>query len=192
MNKTLDKIIRFFRFKVLFDNLPKKFNNILDIGCGSNPWFSNFNKNKLINAKIVGVDSENINFINKNKLLDFKFVNLKILKILPFKNEAFDLITMLAVLEHLDYPEEIVKEIYRILEPNGTLIITTPSKFAKPILEFLALKLNVINKESIASHKVYFDKKSLGKILIDAGFIIKKLNYFELGMNIFIKAHKRL
>ena len=57
---------------------------------------------------------------------------------LPFENESFDIVTMLAVLEHLSYPEDILKEINRILRKDGRLVLTVPSKIAKPILEFMA------------------------------------------------------
>ena len=50
---------------------------------------------------------------------------------------------MLAVLEHLDHPIEIVKEIERILKPKGKLILTVPSRNSKPVLEFLAYKLKI-------------------------------------------------
>lgn len=42
---------------------------------------------------------------------------------------------MLAVLEHLNYPEDILKEI-RSLKNDGRLIITVLSKIAKPITDF--------------------------------------------------------
>lgn len=188
MNKTLDKIIRFFRFKVLFDNLPKKINKILDIGCGSNPWFFNFNKDRLINTKIVGIDSESINFLSAPD--NFNFIKVDIDKKLSFGNEQFDFITAIAFIEHLNNPEEIIREVYRILKPNGIFIITTPSKFAKPILEFLAFKLHLIDAKSISDHKRYFSKKELKEILLKNQFTIEKLNYFELGLNLFVKVKK--
>lgn len=188
MNKILDKIIRFFRFRILFKNLPDNFTALLDIGCGKNPWFFYLNDRKLKNVEITGIDLETPKF--ETKPPNVEFINAEIKNTLSFKDNEFDLITILAVLEHLDEPEKIIKEIYRILKPNGVLILTTPSKFAKPILEFLAFKLHLIDEDSIASHKNYFDKKILRNILLKTGFTIKKINYFELGANVFVKATK--
>jgi len=46
---------------------------------------------------------------------------------------------MMAVLEHLTYPETILKEVKRILKPGGVgLILTVPSRHPNPLLEFFA------------------------------------------------------
>jgi SAM-dependent methyltransferase len=41
-------------------------------------------------------------------------------------DETFDLVFLLEVLEHLDYPADALKEIRRILKPNGYLILGVP------------------------------------------------------------------
>src|ERR1051325_61668 len=38
---------------------------------------------------------------------------------LPFEDESFDVITMLAVLEHLERPAAVLREIERLLRPGG-------------------------------------------------------------------------
>ena len=43
-----------------------------------------------------------------------------------YENNFFDTILMFHVLEHLDDPVKTLKEIRRILKPNGKLIISTP------------------------------------------------------------------
>jgi SAM-dependent methyltransferase len=44
----------------------------------------------------------------------------------PIKDNEFDLIEARHVLEHLDKPFEVMKEIHRILKPGGKLIIQVP------------------------------------------------------------------
>jgi len=44
----------------------------------------------------------------------------------PFKDETFELIEMNHVLEHLQNPFKVMKEIYRILKPGGIVIIKVP------------------------------------------------------------------
>lgn len=39
---------------------------------------------------------------------------------------SFDLVFLLEVLEHLDYPEQALKEIHRVLKPGGYLILGVP------------------------------------------------------------------
>lgn len=44
----------------------------------------------------------------------------------PFADEAFDLIEMDHILEHLEHTYAVIKELERILRPNGKLIIRVP------------------------------------------------------------------
>ncbi|MCI5140299.1 MAG: class I SAM-dependent methyltransferase [Candidatus Electrothrix sp. ATG1] len=45
---------------------------------------------------------------------------------MPIENNAFDAILCTQVLEHLEWPRESVKEMYRVLKPGGRLYITVP------------------------------------------------------------------
>jgi SAM-dependent methyltransferase len=47
---------------------------------------------------------------------------------LPFEEETFDVIFMGDVIEHLENPEEAIREIHRVLKMGGKLYITTPPK----------------------------------------------------------------
>jgi len=44
----------------------------------------------------------------------------------PFERNSFDLVEAFHVLEHLDRPFDVMREIHRILKPGGRLIIKTP------------------------------------------------------------------
>lgn len=156
----LDKFLRKYRIRMVKPTI-EKYNNckLLDIGCG---W----------EAKLLKSIE---NYIDYGVGIDFKPPKLKTEKLetiesvlekeLTFENESFDVVTMLAVLEHLSYPEDILKEIHRVLKKDGRLIITVPSKIAKPILEFLAYKMHVIDRLEIEDHKNIIIKKIYLKLL---------------------------
>ena len=65
------------------------------------------------------------------------------------------MVTLLAVLEHLNYPLDMLREIARVLKPNGILLLTVPSHLAKPVLEFLAYKLKIVSEDEIRANKSY-------------------------------------
>lgn len=103
---------------------------------------------------------------------------------------AFDQAFMLAVLEHLRHPEAVVRAIYAHLPPGGSLVMTTPSRGSKPVLEFLAFRLHLIDAHEIEDHKHYFSKQELLDLMQRAGFTDIKHRYFELRMNHFISGRK--
>jgi len=167
---------------------------LLDVGCG---WDAKFLKSvEPYIASGVGIDF---------KAPDLKSVKLKTMTVtldnkLPFDDNSFDVVTLMAVLEHLEKPLDILMEIHRVLEKSksvnsernssgGYLIGTVPGKMAKPVLEFLSYRLKIINEAEIRDHKRYFDKNDLTEILKTAGFKRVKHKYFQLGMNNFFIAY---
>jgi len=180
----LDDFIRFLRIKKVKKYIPKNI-VLCDLGCGPSAYLLNLLKAKI--EKGVGIDKK----IKQTFKENLKLINFNIQKQIPLPDKSVDYLTMLAVLEHLDYPEQVLKECWRILKNKGYLIITVPSPIADPILNFLAYKLKLIEKEELDDHKHYFYVKKLKKILNEAGFQILKIKKFELGFNIFILAIKQ-
>lgn len=185
MQKTiLDNFISYLRYKPIFKNIPKELDSLLDIGSGKNPWFL---KLKKLPSKIYAIDRfDNI----ENKSLPINYLKLEIKDKIPFNDNYFDLITMLAVLEHLEQEKEILTDIFRILKPGGYFLITVPTKYAKPVLEFLAFKIHLINEDSIREHKRYYTKNYLLNLIQNLGFKINRIYYFEFGFNLFVLAQK--
>ena len=63
---------------------------------------------------------------------------------LPYEDNYFDSVIFSEVLEHLyESPIQILKEVYRILKPNGVLILTTPNvmKLENKIKYFLHINI---------------------------------------------------
>lgn len=48
---------------------------------------------------------------------------------LPFKDEIFDTIISIDVLEHVPNPEKFVSELFRVIKPGGNVILSTPFFF---------------------------------------------------------------
>lgn len=175
----LEPLLRKMRLKQVLPYLRQYPNcRLLDIGCG---WEA-----KLLRAVEPYIDSGiGVDF----KAPAFKTDKLKTLSLtlqdkLPFKDASFDLITMLAVMEHLENDEAILKECARLLRPGGGLLITVPSWYAKPVLEFLSYKLNLINPAEIRDHKRYYNKEDLVALVggIDR-LQLKNHAYFQWRFN---------
>jgi len=48
---------------------------------------------------------------------------------IPFRDETFDLIISMSVVEHLEEPVAVFSELRRLLKPGGTLIVQTPNRY---------------------------------------------------------------
>lgn len=72
---------------------------------------------------------------------------------LPFKDNTFDLITILEVLEHLYDHSSIVSEIYRVLKPDGMVLMSSPLESKTlGIANKLLSKLSKLKEESNNLH----------------------------------------
>lgn len=159
---------------------------ILDIGCGSYPYFllnTNFKEKFGIDPSLSKVEIDN---------LELKKTNISKERI-RFENDFFDVVTLLAVFEHIDDNKLsfVLKEIFRVLKRDGQLIITTPSPWSDKLLHNMA-KVGLISSEEIHEHKTHHPKKVIENMLITSGFEKKgvKSGYFEAGFNMWFVAQK--
>lgn len=156
---------------------------ILDVGC-NNPCVLLENVSFRI-KKGIGIDPRPVKSSKENiTILTEAFYDK-----LEFENNFFDHIISLALLEHLENPFIFLKENYRCLKKGGTVLLTTPSPSAHPILQLMS-KLGLVNKEFIQQHTIYFSKAGLEKHFLSAGFKNVKIQEFQFGLNFFVEAKK--
>lgn len=151
---------------------------LLDIGCG---WEARLLKSVEPYIHMgVGIDFKAPS-INSKKI---QTISTTLDSTLPFEDNSFDLISMLAVMEHLDQPLSILRECARVLRPGGGILLTVPSWQAKPVLEFLAFRLGIVSPEEIRDHKRYFNRADLYRLFDQVDSLeISKHQYFQLGFN---------
>lgn len=111
-------------------------------------------------------------------------------EVIQLPNASVDVSLSLAVLEHLDKSEVFLRELYRITRPGGVVLLTTPGPTSKPLLEFLAFRLGIIDKHEIADHKQYFSSDMLKDAFVAAGFTAENVSpkRFLFGMNNIVMA----
>ncbi|HUS72857.1 MAG TPA: class I SAM-dependent methyltransferase [Sedimentisphaerales bacterium] len=172
--------------------LAGKHGRILDIGCGAYPLF-------LVTidfSEKYGLDKIAQNdHVSKVKERGITLVSCEIEKEerIPFENDYFDVVSMLAVFEHIEVERlvKIHKEIYRILKPGGMYIMTTPAFWSGRLLRFLA-KIRLISEVEIKEHKGSYNFSKISSVLQQACFEKDRLRfgYFEIFMNTWVTATK--
>lgn len=98
-----------------------------------------------------------------------------------FEDGAFDCITMLAVLEHVDAPEALARECARVLAPGGRLVVTVPHPFVDVLLDGM-MALRLIDGMATEEHHG-FDVGRTRTIFEQAGLALVRDRRFQLGLN---------
>ncbi len=163
---------------------------ILDIGCGSFPYFlSHTAFEEKFAVDQLPMPQE---MAAKNKI-EFFVLNLNEEPRLPFQGEYFDVVTLLAVVEHLnpDSMAQLFQEACRVLRPGGIVILTTPAAWSDGLLKLMA-RLRLVSAEEIHEHAFAYTLPLLGWHFGQAGFQMSKLKfgYFELMLNMWATAQK--
>jgi SAM-dependent methyltransferase len=119
--KTNDKV-----FELVSSFISKK-SKILDLGAGRGHLSRRVHdlliKNRFSPKNLLATDFEKKIF----QANEVAFKQADFNKELPFPNASFDIVYSVEVIEHLRCPYDFLDECYRILKPNGMLIISTPN-----------------------------------------------------------------
>ena len=162
---------------------------LLDIGCADGTTTRQIKK-ILPSVRIVGIDlyKKAIDHA-KGKENKIRFIHGDVHN-MPFEDSSFEIMTAVETLEHLDNPNKALAEIYRVLKPNGYLIIgqdTDSLLFRVVWFVWTRWKGAVWKKSHISCMKPEELKKALKK----QGFKIEKSKKVNFGMEIFIRARRR-
>jgi len=114
--------------------------------------------------KVIGVD------LQKGKYVD---VIADLNKRFPFKTNYADNIIAGEIIEHLTNPFGFLEECYRVLKPEGKLILTTPN----------ATGLQIITGKESPHHYFVVSKKNMNLLLEKVGF----KNYSIIYLNVYFK-----
>lgn len=100
------------------------YNKLLDIGSGTG-YLINMLKKYKATAEFYGLDlsEEMINISKSKNIKDAEFI-LGSANKLPFNDNTFDIVTCIQSFHHYPYPDEAMKEVYRVLKKGGIYILS--------------------------------------------------------------------
>lgn len=106
-------------YRDLKKTLPEFKGNVLDVGCGQSPYKFLLNANQTKYFGIDIADAEKFDY-NNSDITPFNGEDI------PFENAKFDAVICTEVLEHVQNYQKLINEIYRVMKPGATAIVTIP------------------------------------------------------------------
>ncbi|VAW55450.1 hypothetical protein MNBD_GAMMA05-2481 [hydrothermal vent metagenome] len=141
-------------------NEPK----ILDIGCGSGVMLSALDTI----GETYGMDMSDDAIKFSKVAFSGEVKNGYLPDNVPYQEKFFDLIIALDVIEHIDRDVDSLKTIHSLLATGGKVIITVPAYM------FLWSSFDEMNE-----HKRRYSRLELREKLVQAGFTVEKISYYN-------------
>lgn len=136
---------------------------ILDLGCGTGGESKRLTN---LGASVIGIDlSEKSLKFAKDNVLKAKFIKMNIRK-LAFKNACFDGVLEAGVLFHFNKEEQkiIVKKLFDVLKPSGTLLSIYPIGNGEGIQDI------IIDNNNFKRYRRFLHKEEWIQCLLKNGF----------------------
>lgn len=155
------------RIRFLLDNCHSF--PLLNIGCGGSQIMTGNIMKYLEAYRIINLDLDMFllspikNFIQADGLF------------LPFQDESFGTVYLGEVIEHVWDARKLIVESYRVLKPQGTIVLDTPN-----VYHWVHLRQFIIGRKSCLGsrdHKILYSVDSLRQLLYDCGFAQLKFDY---------------
>jgi SAM-dependent methyltransferase len=136
---TADNPFGWDRYGFAWQHVPAGGAAHLDYGCGDGRFLVRLGDKGI--GRLVGVDvSREAVRLAKAKDAAVQVMHIDGKAALPFGKGEFASISLLDVLEHVDEPDALLAELHRVLQDDGTLIVTVPGQHILSVLDMGNLK----------------------------------------------------
>jgi len=144
---------------------------VADIGCGAGSFIDHISG---LAEKIIAIEPTEM-YLDSLRNRGYEVYNY-VSEAITVRPESVDYVIAFQVIEHVQNPRIFLAEILALLKPGGTLLIATPNK------EDIMMKLLPEVFPSFfyrMAHRWYFDRKSLTRNAVEAGFNIESERYLH-------------
>ena len=152
--------------------------DVLDLGCGFGEITG-----LVPPSNYIGVDGQSkiVDWLKTNHPA-YQFLCYNLDNDQLFFDKKFDTIVMLAVIEHLANPDNVLSQIPDLLKDGGLLILTTPAPVGD-IVHQIGAKIGLFSKHAVEDHEIIFTLNIIKPYLIRNSLDIKKFRRFLFGTN---------
>ena len=154
------------------------YSSLLDIGAGRCHWTKLLAPYLKENSKVVALDNEkkwveessNQTSFFEEKNIDFSYLESKA-DDLPFEDNSFEVVTCQTLLIHVPNPEDVLKEMKRVLKPNGIVICAEPNNRIQFLLkDYFTQELDTIEVLKNVKHVLEYEKERINVSLGDDSY----------------------
>lgn len=149
---------------------------VLDVGCGHGRMGSRLMEN-LAGRRVYGIELvADAAKKAKGVLTGVVCGDIETMRV-PFKKNFFDCIIFADVLEHVRFPQEILRKLRPFLKPGGVIICSIPNMRHYTVI--LRLLMRGWEYEDFGhfdrTHLRFFSERSAKELISDAGFAIERI-----------------
>jgi 2-polyprenyl-3-methyl-5-hydroxy-6-metoxy-1,4-benzoquinol methylase len=158
---------------------------VADVGCGSGALWAALNDR--FNA-CIGLDA--VRYAGLPSDIDFRTVDLDAGR-LPLDDGSVDAAVAVEVIEHLENPRAFVRELARIVRPDGVVVVSTPNQLSLLSLLTLAAKgrFSAFQDCEYPAHRTALLEVDLRRIFGEAGVRDVRVSYTKHGRIPFTGLH---
>jgi len=147
---------------------------VVDLGCGDGQWSIEIARH-FPKAKLIGVDYNELRLERyKHHVPTAEALFGSCLEV-PLEDNSADFLMFHQVLEHIPQPQDALREVRRILKPDGRLLLSVPNegtwlkqKVQYPFIERKAMKTT--------DHVNFWTRETLRRLLRANGFRVQQLD----------------
>jgi 2-polyprenyl-3-methyl-5-hydroxy-6-metoxy-1,4-benzoquinol methylase len=151
--------------------------DLLDMGCGTGELARDVDP-----TRYLGVDRDEESIaIAKKRFPTHRFLTLDEFSSAP-NQKQFDQVIGLAIIEHVDDPQQWLGWLRAFLKPAGRVILTTPHPSMRHLHEFGAA-IGLFSREGAKEHRELIDRHRMTELADASGFRIQDFRPFLFGCN---------
>lgn len=181
----LSKVFKNYSREEVASEFKLKGKTCLDIACGDGELINKFLYKDYKSAYGIDISKELIKKANSKKSKNCKFtvcdVNAFVENAIK-NNKKYDTVYLLAILEHIEWPSIFIKNVYKILNRGGHVIIEVPNVAWLPHRMSMLFGNFPITAPTTGvipgvydEHIRFFTFETLKRMITKAGFKIKKV-----------------
>jgi SAM-dependent methyltransferase len=155
--------------------------DVLDLGCG-NAAILQLCRNRI--ASYVGIEQNDASVAALQHRFPGAEFHRRNLDTEPLDlARRFDVILMLAVIEHIFNQRHLFTEAQRHLKPGGTIIVTTPTYFGNDVVHRIGAAAGLFAKSAVDDHIVIYNRQRFVVLAKEIGLKLQRFELFEFGCN---------